>query len=332
MQHAVDPTLGCVVGVPTGVVEQWRNLLFEQSEKTERFSLVASCVIGVVLDRRNVPTVLAIAPFVPPAVANAAIERAVERGLHAAGSAGLVRPERVVQPNIAAVVHDTRDGDVVVGQEHEAMTYVEFASEELYRADHFLTRLIGRVRLPGEDELHRLLWMQQETSQPLRLREQESGSLICGEPPREANREHLRVEDVVTQPRAHVGHQTGPACFACGPHDIVRYAMDPRPRFVVGAIPDAMHFVTQQLVDFGRDPTVRMHAVGDVPDGDLVDRHVWPHAVEHRATDRTVQRGDTVGTGCEPQTHHRHVEPLLIGLIVALADRHELLEGDAQLR
>src|SRR3546814_7645105 len=53
--------------------------------------------------------------------------------------------------------YDLRPGDahVVVGQEDEAVADVELATEQLDLADHLLARLVGRVGLAGEHELHR---------------------------------------------------------------------------------------------------------------------------------------------------------------------------------
>ena len=47
------------------------------------------------------------------------------------------------------------DGHVVVGDEHEAVAHVELAGEQFDLADHVLAGLVGRVGLAGEHELHR---------------------------------------------------------------------------------------------------------------------------------------------------------------------------------
>ncbi len=52
---------------------------------------------------------------------------------------------------------------------------------------------------------------------------------------------------------------------------------------------------------------------------------------EHLAADHAVELGDAVGPAGEAQAHHRHVEPLVGGVAGAVAERHELVERDADL-
>ena len=92
-----------------------------------------------------------------------------------------------------------------------------------------------------------------------------------------------------------------------------------------------MHAVAQQLVDFGRHPAMRVYAVGDVADGHFVGRHLRPHAVEHLSTHGAVQGRHAVGAGRHLETHDRHVESGVVGLVGATTDAHQLLEADAKL-
>ena len=77
-------------------------------------------------------------------------------------AARLERPARRVQPHVAAVVHRPGDRDVVVGEEHEAVAHVGGAGELLDALDQLLARVVGRVRLAGEHELHRALGVVQQ--------------------------------------------------------------------------------------------------------------------------------------------------------------------------
>ena len=80
------------------------------------------------------------------------------------------------------------------------------------------------------------------------------------------------------------------------------------------------------------DPGVGVDTVGDRPDRHLVDRHVRPQPLEHLPAHLAVQRGDAVRPRREAQAHHRHVEPVLVGLVGAAADGEQLVERDAALR
>ena len=100
---------------------------------------------------------------------------------------------------------------------------------------------------------------------------------------------------------------------------------------LVGAIPDRADAVGQQIGDAVADPGVGVHAVGDRPDRHLVDRDIRPHALEHLAADGAVQLGDTVAAPGEAQSHHGHVEAIVVRLVGSLADGHQFVEVDAAL-
>jgi len=92
--------------------------------------------------------------LVPPAVKLAQVECAVEDSLHAlvplasCGRGG-------VQPDVAALDHQPRDGDVVVLQEDNppAEAFVVGRLDDALQDQ--LARVIARVGLAGEDDHHR---------------------------------------------------------------------------------------------------------------------------------------------------------------------------------
>ena len=62
-----------------------------------------------------------------------------------------------------------------------------------------LARLVGRVGLAGEHELHRPVGVEQQRPQPVGLRQQQRGPLVGGEAAGEADRQRVRVEHLVAE-------------------------------------------------------------------------------------------------------------------------------------
>ena len=190
-------TLIQAVGTPVGValVERRHDLALEQRVERLGVGRVGGGVVvgaGVAVDQ---PAVVAVVALGPPAVADAQVRHAVHRRLHAARAARLERLARVVQPHVAALHEVVRDVQVVVVDEGEAAAEdrIERAPEDALQV--VLGRVVGRMRLAGEHDLHR----------PVRRRSGcrasrsgswkiSSGPLVGGEAPRVADRERVRVE------------------------------------------------------------------------------------------------------------------------------------------
>ena len=117
MPDPLEPALRDAVAVP--LVEQRRHRLADQLVQRGGLERVAAGGVGHAVGGRDLPAVPAVVPLVPPAVPDRDVEPAVERGLHARGAAGLQRPQRVVQPHVAALHQGVRHVHVVVGQEHD---------------------------------------------------------------------------------------------------------------------------------------------------------------------------------------------------------------------
>ena len=69
-------------------------------------------------------------------------------------------------------------------------------------------------------------------------------------------------------------------------------------------------------------PTQQMNAVGNVADGDLLDRPVGKQALPHLAADPAVQFADAIGRPRGLQGEHRHAERLLLVVRIDSAQRH----------
>ena len=77
------------------------------------------------------------------------------RGLHAARAAGLERLPRVVQPDVAALHEEVRDVQVVVVDERDAAAEHRIERAPVDALQVMLADVVGRMRLAGEDDLHR---------------------------------------------------------------------------------------------------------------------------------------------------------------------------------
>ena len=125
------------------------------------------------------------------------VERPVERRLHARGAARLLRPQRVVQPDVAARVQRLGHGDVVVGEEHDPLPDVGLVGE---RTISWISRLppsSAGCALPAMTICTGRSRVQQDRPQPLRVAQHQGEPLVGGHPPGEADRQHVRVEHPV---------------------------------------------------------------------------------------------------------------------------------------
>ena len=127
VRHHRDPPLRQAVDV--AVVELRGDVVLD--EVVERGGLDVVATVGVLdaVGGRDGPPVAAVEPLVPPAVEDREVETAVEGSLHARGAARLEGPERVVEPDVAARVEVLRHGDVVVGQEDDAVAHLGVVGE-----------------------------------------------------------------------------------------------------------------------------------------------------------------------------------------------------------
>ncbi len=313
------PCLGDSVAV--ALVEARCDLVLD--EVVERFGL-EGVTLGAVsgrIRRRDGPAVLAVEVLVPPAVEDRQVECAVEGRLHAGGPARLQRPQRVVQPDIRARVQQLRHADVVVRQEHHAGTDVRLGRELHQLLDEPLAFLVRRVRLARDDDLHRPHRIQEDGAQPVGVVQHERQALVGGDPPREPDGQHRRVEQV-----RHPGGRDAAGVLALpGFRDTAAGVADQllahprahRPEVEVAETaraPVGSRRVGRSEPIFGERPQHRVgpgrcvHTVRHRVDRNLVDVESRPQSAEHPAADLTVQFGYAVGVLSEPQSHHSHVE------------------------
>src|SRR6185312_8159780 len=89
-----------------------------------------------------------------------------------------------------------REQHVVVAQKYDVPPRLGIADELDPLPDQGLARLVGGVRLTGDDDLYRSLGVSQQSQQALRIMEQQIRALVGRETEREADRQHVRIEHV----------------------------------------------------------------------------------------------------------------------------------------
>ncbi len=334
----LDPAVG--QPVPAPLVEAGRDPVLQQVVQRRRLQLVAPVVVGGGAVRRGYgPAEVGLVPLVPPAVPHRQVEAAVERRLHPAGAARLQRPQRVVQPHVAAGVELLRHRHAVVGQEDDAVPHPGVVGEPDQLLDQPLAAVVRGVRLARDDDLHRPLRMEQQLHQPVPVAQHQREPLVRGDAAGEADGQHVRVEDVVdpaelgragaalppggVQPRPHLQHQLLAQHPAQLPDVLVGDVRDRVPAVgaahghgVLGALrPDLPGAEPDHL---GRHPGRRVHPVGDGGDRHLLGVESRPQSGEHLPADLAVQQRDPVGPLPEPEPHHGHVEQVGLAPGVAL--------------
>ena len=147
--------------------------------------------LGAALDQ---PAVVAREPFRPPAVADAQVQRAVHRRLHAARAAGFERLARCVEPDVAALHEQVRHVQVVVIDERDAAGRAADRAPGGTRAADDACRL----RRPGapcrRTRIARDVGAVRRAAQPIDIAKHQIGPLVAGEPPGESNRQRGGIE------------------------------------------------------------------------------------------------------------------------------------------
>jgi len=203
-----------------------------------------------------------------------------------------VRPPRRVQPDVAARDDRAGEGEVVVLEEDDAAGDGGVVRELDDPLHHVLARCVLRMRLARDDDLER------KREQPLEIGEDEAGALVRREAAREADGQPVGVEpgqpgEPRLERRVHVPERVRVELVDGLPTAFVGRSLGPHPD---GA---------EQIVELGCEPGAEVDAVRDVPDLRLLAR---PERRPHLACDFTVQLGDGVGGGREPERERRQPE------------------------
>ena len=194
-----------------------------------------------------------------------------------------------------------------------------------------------------------------------------SGAALVGrKPPREADGQRVGIQQMIERDEVAVGQtlllnqqppprkfdQFAPQLIAQGPELLigdelrVRQALPELRRVELGrpvlrrareSRPGRRWRSRRQLAppepaDGPFHPAEQVNAVGDMADGDLLDRLVRIQAMPHVPADAPMQFADGIGRAGELQRQHRHAKRLLVVLRIDPAQLHQLGERRRHLR
>ncbi len=260
----------------------------------------------------------------PPAVEHAERGHAVERRLHAAGAGGFIRAQRRVEPDIDAVGELLAEVPVVVLEvEDTELAGLELGGGGEDVADEALAGVVGGVSLAGHEELQAADAVG-DLDEALGRVQNKAGALVGGDAAGEAEGQDVGVKidagallDRLEE--AQLAGQVG------GFDD---FGLDAVDRFKVLVIVTPFgNFLVEQLLKGLREPSGRVHAVGDG-----VDRVLREHLLRNLA----VQHGDAVDVAREAQREVGHVEQVVVqgaeafdgGRAVGAEDLAHLVEAE----
>ena len=249
----------------------------------------------------------------------------------------------VLSQHVHARDEDVRERHVVVGEHDHAVTDVVAGGERAELLDQVLAFAVMRVRLAGDQQLHRALGAREDARQPLALVQQEGQPLVGRDPAREPDREGLRVErrglprEVARVVAALVGL---PCQAAANLVDESRSrACARREQFLVGDGRKALPAVGARAVavaepravespELGARPGLGVHAVRDVRDRHIGGLDSREERCEHRSRDAPVQPADAVDARRHADAQCGHVEDAGIACHLG-SQRQQALEREA---
>ena len=310
--HDLDPRLGhaVVAGVVGG-----QQLVLQGLVERDGVGLVLRLLVGIGAALADGPAVLAVVALRPPAVEHAPVGHAVQRRLLAAGAAGLAGAGRVVEPDVHPLVEEARRLHVVVFDEDHLARELRRAGQAVDLLDERLARLVGRVRLAGEDELHGPPGLGHQVVEARQVAHKQRGPLVGGEAAREADGQRVGVEHTLglgqrARPLAHplaVLDRLAPRVVH---HAVLQLTVDvpqllvghlvhlrPQPRVVQVGVPIVAQVLPIQLIHRLGQPGCGVDAVGDGRDGHLGGGQPRPQVGPHGARDLAVEGAHAVVEG-----------------------------------
>ena len=255
---------------------------------------------------------------------------------------------RIVQPHIHPGNQSPRQPQFVILDQQDFALEVRQVRHLREPADDVLAGHVGRMRLAGEDEQDRTLFVAEDLAQPVEILEQQRGALVRSKAARETDGEHVRIDRIgVAQKAVEVGlvtavaemlarhpvtHQVQHLCFqglAHAPEQMVRHVVDALPERVVVSMvrPVEAEKLVELVGPLRRQERGDMHAVGDIRKRILVRRYFRPQRRADTRGHAAVNAADAVLETRSADRQRGHVELLVT---INPAERKQIFLAHAQ--
>src|SRR5579885_339099 len=310
LAHQGNPAVRQAIFVALEV--QRDDLILKQGVEREAIGLVLRVLIVVLALLADGPAILPVVALGPPAIQNATVRQAVQRSLLSACSAGLMGTDWIIQPQVSSRNQVAGHIDVVVLQKGHLAPEGVAARELVDLLDQSFARLVGGMRLPGADNLHRASGIAHNLLQAWQVTKDQRCPFIGCEAARKADNQRLGTEHLLklghlqralaqaqmvsAQPFARVVDQRIFALHVDAPELGVGYLAEvfPRLRLIDMLGPILAQIVSEKLIHLRADPGGGVDAVSDRIDRHLVNVHPRPEKLPHLPRDIAVQRADAI--------------------------------------
>src|SRR6266446_6620096 len=123
------------------------------------------------------------------------MRHSIDRGFHATRAAGFERLAWRVEPDVAALHEKMGDMEVVVVDERDASTKERVERVLVDPLQVMFSNIVGRMRLPGKDDLHWPLVRVEYAGQAFGVVKNQLGPFVTGEPPGESDGQTVRRKE-----------------------------------------------------------------------------------------------------------------------------------------
>jgi hypothetical protein len=214
---------------------------------------------------------------------------------------------------------------VVLEERHPALEF-RVAGELVDALEDFLAGVVGRVRLAGEDDLHRAPRIHQQPPEPLEVAEDQVSPLVGREPAGEADGERRRVQQGARADHlSRLLHLGGKPAAGLLPDEVRQDLLEPDVGLPQALVVQRQHLVpesglvqarapvrsqvlVEQAHDRTRHPRGQVHAVGHVADGHRLPRASGPEIAPDVPRDLPMAPRYPVHAGGQPHGGDGHVE------------------------
>jgi hypothetical protein len=286
--------------------------------------------------------------FRPPAVQFREIDASIDEHFHAARAASLPGPARRVDPDVHSLHQALGQKHVVVAEEDHMGARLGPPDEMRSIPGSGLARLVLRMRLAGDDELHRALRIAQQTKQPLRVVQQQVRPLVGREAARKAQRQRVGIKQML---RPSTASGDAPEAASCRDNRSRAYST----RDLLAAVRNCQSLASEtrrmscsrfpsspasglchrpfrpEIVGCRRVPGRHVDSVGHMSDRHFVLRPVREKRLKEVPADFPVQATHAIHRPAPADCQIGHVETLRRVVRVLAAQGQQIVERYAEL-